>query len=159
VPRARIDAVFKPRSIALVGASDRPGTLGDLIRRNLEATGFKGRVEYVNPARAEIAGRPSFGSVRDLPEPTDVAIIVTPAATIPQIITDCGETGIHGAIIVSAGFRDGGDAGRALEDHLYLVDPMGEWMMRMPADPDPAKVKRDLDRLLRASASWDQPGR
>ncbi len=50
-------------------------------------------------------------------------------------------------------------AGHALEDHLYLVDPMGEWMMRMPADPDPAKVKRDLDRLLRASASWDQPGR
>jgi len=51
------------------------------------------------------------------------------------------------------------DAVHALEDHLYLVDPMGEWMMRMPADPDPAKVKRDLDRLLRASASWDQPGR
>ena len=49
--------------------------------------------------------------------------------------------------------------GHALEDHLYLVDPMGEWMMRMPADPDPAKVKRDLDRLLRASASWDNPGR
>ena len=51
------------------------------------------------------------------------------------------------------------DAGHALEDHLYLIDPMGEWMMRMPADPDPAKVKRDLERLLRASASWDQPGR
>lgn len=51
------------------------------------------------------------------------------------------------------------EAGRALEDHLYLVDPMGEWMMRMPADPDPAKVKRDLERLLRASSSWDLPGR
>jgi len=51
------------------------------------------------------------------------------------------------------------EAGRALEDHLYLVDPMGEWMMRVPADPDPARVKRDLDRLLRASSSWDQPGR
>jgi hypothetical protein len=50
-------------------------------------------------------------------------------------------------------------AGRALEDHLYLVDPMGEWMMRMPPDPDPARVKRDLDKLLRASASWDLPGR
>ncbi|MGL6109454.1 MAG: hypothetical protein ACRC2B_05070 [Rubrivivax sp.] len=50
-------------------------------------------------------------------------------------------------------------AGQVLEDHLYLVDPMGEWMMRMPADADPARVKRDLDRLLRASASWDQPGR
>jgi acetyltransferase len=115
VPKARIDAVFKPRSIALVGASDQPDTLGDLIRRNLEATGFKGRVEYVNPAHAEIAGRAAFRGIRDLPQPTDVAIIVTPAATVPDIITDCGETGIHGAIIVSAGFRDGGEAGRELE--------------------------------------------
>jgi hypothetical protein len=49
--------------------------------------------------------------------------------------------------------------GQALEDHLYLVDPMGEWMMRVPVSPDPAKVKRDLDRLLRASASWDKAGR
>ena len=50
-------------------------------------------------------------------------------------------------------------AGHALEDHLYLVDPMGEWMMRMPTEPDPAKVKRDLEKLLRASAGWDKPGR
>ena len=50
-------------------------------------------------------------------------------------------------------------SGCALEDHLYLVDPMGEWMMRMPAAPDPSKVKRDLERLMRASASWDTPGR
>lgn len=50
-------------------------------------------------------------------------------------------------------------ADHALADHLYLVDPMGEWMMRMPAAPEPAKVKRDLERLLRASASWDTPGR
>lgn len=50
-------------------------------------------------------------------------------------------------------------AGRALEDHLYVVDPMGEWMMRAPPQPDPAKLKRDIERLLRASASWDLPGR
>ena len=50
-------------------------------------------------------------------------------------------------------------AGHALEDHLYLVDPRGDWMLRAPADPDPAKLKRDIDRLLRASASWDQAGR
>jgi hypothetical protein len=49
--------------------------------------------------------------------------------------------------------------GQQLDNHLYLVDPMGEWMMRLPATPDPAKAKRDLDRLLRASASWDTPGR
>jgi hypothetical protein len=51
------------------------------------------------------------------------------------------------------------DAGHALQDHLYLVDPMGEWMMRMPPDADPNGVKRDLERLLRASVSWDLPGR
>jgi cytochrome oxidase Cu insertion factor (SCO1/SenC/PrrC family) len=51
------------------------------------------------------------------------------------------------------------DAGHTLNEHLYLVDPMGYWMMRVPADFDPAKVKRDLDRLLRAAASWDKPGR
>jgi len=50
-------------------------------------------------------------------------------------------------------------AGSALEDHLYLVDPRGQWILRMPSDPDPVRVKRDLDRLLRASASWDRPGR
>jgi len=49
--------------------------------------------------------------------------------------------------------------GHLLEDHLYIVDPMGEWMMRPPVNPDPSKLKRDLDRLLRASASWDRPGR
>ncbi len=49
--------------------------------------------------------------------------------------------------------------GHALEDHLYVVDPMGEWMMRMPADADPSKVKRDLDKLMRGSAGWDKPGR
>jgi hypothetical protein len=51
------------------------------------------------------------------------------------------------------------EPGRELEDHLYIVDPMGEWMMRAPVDPDPAKLKRDLEKLLRASAGWDQPGR
>ncbi|MFI4930005.1 MAG: SCO family protein [Burkholderiales bacterium] len=50
-------------------------------------------------------------------------------------------------------------AGQSLEDHLYLVDPMGEWMMRMPAAPDPSKLRRDLERLMRASAAWDTPGR
>ncbi len=52
-----------------------------------------------------------------------------------------------------------GAPGQALEDHLYIVDPRGDWMMRMPVDPDPARVKRDIDKLLRASAGWDRPGR
>jgi hypothetical protein len=50
-------------------------------------------------------------------------------------------------------------AGHALEDHLYIVDPQGDWMMRAPPDADPAKLKRDVEKLLRASAGWDRPGR
>lgn len=50
-------------------------------------------------------------------------------------------------------------AGKAVEDHLYIVDPLGDWMMRVPADPDPSRLKRDVEKLLRASAGWDQPGR
>ncbi|WP_280154540.1 hypothetical protein [Piscinibacter sp. XHJ-5] len=50
-------------------------------------------------------------------------------------------------------------SGRSLADHLYIVDPMGQWMMRVPPDPDPARLKKDIERLLRASASWDRPGR
>ena len=49
--------------------------------------------------------------------------------------------------------------GHALQDHLYVVDPQGHWMMRMPADPEPARVKRDLERLMRGSSGWDKPGR
>jgi hypothetical protein len=81
-----------------------------------------------------------------------------PAALRTALQSDAGLRVLHAPREALAAWLQP-DAGHALEDHLYLVDPMGEWMMRMPADPDPAKVKRDLDRLLRASASWDQPGR
>ena len=105
----------------LVGASDVPGTLGDVLRRNLERAGFKGEVRYVNPGHAEIAGQAAWPSVRDLPgPPADLAIIATPALTVPDVVSQCGAMGVRGAIVVSAGFRDGGDAGRALEAELRL---------------------------------------
>jgi len=101
----------------LVGASDTEGTVGDLVRRNLEDAGFAGPVHFVNPAHAMIAGKPALRSVRDLPGPVDAAIIVTPAETVPEVIAACGETGVRGAIIVSSGFRgrDGAGLGLAAE--------------------------------------------
>jgi acetyltransferase len=105
----------------LVGASDVPGTLGDVLRRNLERAGFKGEVRYVNPGHAEIAGREAWPSVRDLPgPPADLAIIAAPALAVPDVVSQCGAMGVRGAIVVSAGFRDGGEAGRALEAELRL---------------------------------------
>jgi hypothetical protein len=96
-------------------------------------------------------------------ERIDRVWFVTGAAPLsPQIRTafgaDAGSQALYVPREALAGWLEA-DAGHALEEHLYLVDPMGEWMMRMPVDGDPARVKRDLERLLRASASWDRPGR
>ena len=81
-----------------------------------------------------------------------------PAALRAALQADAGLRVLRAPREALAGWLQPQD-GHALEDHLYLVDPMGEWMMRMPADPDPARLRRDLGRLLRASASWDSPGR
>ena len=96
-------------------------------------------------------------------ERVDKIWLVTDAADVPPALRDALRADPSLTVLrapreaVAAWLQ--ADAGHELEDHLYLVDPMGEWMMRIPADPDPAKVKRDLERLLRASSSWDQPGR
>ncbi len=112
----RIDAAFKPTSVALVGASERPGSLGNQVRLNLAAGGFAGPVHYVNPGHSTVAGQRAWARVRDLPGPVDLAVIVTPAASVPGVIADCGERGVRGAVVVSAGFRELGPAGHELEE-------------------------------------------
>jgi acetyltransferase len=118
VPARRIEAIFKPASIVLVGASDTPGTIGDVVRRNLHEAGFSGPLYFVNPRHETIDGQQVHASVRDLPAAPDLAVVVAPAAAVPDIIADCGEKGVRGAIIISAGFREGGAAGRELEADL-----------------------------------------
>jgi acetyltransferase len=114
----RIAALMNPSSVVLVGASDVAGTLGDVVRRNLAASGFEGPVHFVNLRHESVAGQVTYRSVRDLPEPADLAVIVTPAASVPGIVEDCGARGIQGAIVVSAGFREAGAEGSALEEDL-----------------------------------------
>ncbi|MBE7419266.1 MAG: hypothetical protein HS128_16285 [Ideonella sp.] len=82
-----------------------------------------------------------------LREKLRVALQTAPPATVLRVAPEVVQRWLKPA------------AGHAIDEHLYVVDPMGRWMMRMPAEPDPAKVKGDLDRLLRAAASWDRPGR
>jgi acetyltransferase len=118
VTAQRISALLKPASIALVGASDTPGSLGDIVRRNLAEGGFGGPVHLVNARHDAVAGQVVHRSVLDLPEAPDLAVILTPAATVPEIIGECGRRGIRAAVIVSAGFREGGAAGAGLECRL-----------------------------------------
>ena len=117
----RIEAVLRPGSVAVVGASDTPGSLGEILCRNLREGGFSGPVFYVNPRHQGIAGLPVHADIRSLPQPVDLAIIATPAATLPAVLEDCGARGVRGAIIVSADFREGGAQGATWERSMRQV--------------------------------------
>src|SRR5512135_1264073 len=111
----RIAAVLNPSSVAVVGASAAPGTLGNIVCRSLQDAGFKGPTYFVNPRHETIGGARCYPGVRDLPQPVDLAILLTPAAATPHVLQECGERGIRGAILAAAGFREGGEEGAKLE--------------------------------------------
>jgi acetyltransferase len=113
--------LFEPRSVALVGANDRPAKVGGRLLENLLAGGFKGRLFAVNPKHTQVRGVPCFASVTDLPEPVDLAVIATPAPTLPGVIEHCGRRGIRAAVVITAGFRETGAEGAALEDTLLAT--------------------------------------
>ena len=109
--------LLEPRSIAVVGANDRPGSYADLVLRNLARAGFEGDVWGVNPRRTEVHDRPCVPSVADLPEPVDAVVVAIPAAGVPAVIADAVTRGCGGAIVLSAGFGEI-ESGRGLEQEL-----------------------------------------
>lgn len=133
MPVFNLDRIFKPRSVAVIGASDEPTKVGCTVLRNLREAGFSGAVYPVNPKREQVQGLRAFARIQDLPQPPDLAIICTPAAGVPGLIGECGQAGIRGVIILSAGFREVGPAGKELEaavrreaarfDGLRIVGP------------------------------------
>ncbi len=110
--------IFRPRSIAVVGASSNSTSLGNKVLANLQAAGFQGEVYPVNPMYKTIGDRRCYANVSDLPQPPDLAVICTPAVTVPSVVSECGEADILGLVILSAGFRESGDAGVQLEHAL-----------------------------------------
>ncbi|MEA5412102.1 bifunctional acetate--CoA ligase family protein/GNAT family N-acetyltransferase [Synechococcus sp. BA-120 BA3] len=111
-------ALFSPRSVAVIGASDRPGSVGRGVLWNLISHPFGGTVYPVNPKRASVLGIRAYATVAAVPEPVDLAVIATPAATVPGLIEDCAAAGVKGVIVLSAGFREIGAAGIALEARI-----------------------------------------
>jgi acetyltransferase len=111
-----LDPFFAPRTVAVIGASERPGSVGRALLENLR--GFPGRVFAVNPQRASVLGAPAFPHVSAIPEPVDLAVIATPAPTIPGLVRECVAAGIPAAVIISAGFRECGPAGADLESRV-----------------------------------------
>jgi acetyltransferase len=114
-PDYDVAAIFAPASMALIGASERDGSLGTVVLKNLLKARYKGRLYPVNPQYKKVQGRRCFASVSDLPKVPDMVLIVTPARTVPGIIEECGRLGVRGAIVISAGFREAGPEGVKLE--------------------------------------------
>ncbi len=119
--KAEFTRLMKPRSIAIVGASDNRASIGGQPVSFLTEFGYKGKVYPVNPRLKEIRGVPCYPSILDLPEACDVAIVAVNAKLVPGVIEQCGKKGIPFAIILSSGFREIGEEGAKLEEELKAV--------------------------------------
>src|SRR5262249_34060870 len=109
------DKLFRPRSVALIGAGDRPASVGAVVLRNLRRGGFQGELMLVNPHHEMLDGLPVYPNVGALPSVPDLAVIVTPPATVPGLIAELGARGTKAAVVITAGFSELGETGRALQ--------------------------------------------
>lgn len=113
--------LLNPSSIAVIGASSDPKKVGHLIFRNLVMQGFNGEVFPVNPKGGDILGKPSFTSIAEIKKPVDLAVIVTPAATVCGLAEECGKKGVKTLVVISAGFAEAGEEGKKLEAELIAI--------------------------------------
>jgi acetyltransferase len=114
--RPIMDAIFAPASIAVVGASETPGSLGQKLMEDLRS--FRGVVYPVNPKRPNVFGINAFPTVTGIGQMIDLAVIATPARSVPELVRECSEAGVKGAIIISAGFKESGPEGAELERQI-----------------------------------------
>ncbi len=114
----KLDNIFRPQRIALIGVSNNPNSVGGITLRNLVGGGFPGVVYPVNPKREAVMGITCYPDVKSLPKTPDLAVIMTAAKFVPGIIKECGEAGINGIIIMSAGFKESGEKGKKLEQEV-----------------------------------------
>jgi acetyltransferase len=110
--------LLAPRSVALLGATERPGALGSIVFRNLQAGGLRGALYPVNPKHKQVHGQRAWSRLSQLPEAPDLAVIATPASTVARILEECGAAGIKAAVVLSSGFGEAGPGGRALQEEL-----------------------------------------
>jgi acetyltransferase len=129
--RAPLDVFFRPRNVAVIGATEDQAGVGRSLVSNLKQTPFSGNLFPVNPKRSSVLGLPCYPSISEVPEKADLAVIATPARTVPQIIGECAAAGVEGAIIISAGFRETGEAGAALEQEVLRQAHQGGSPMRI----------------------------
>lgn len=125
----QLDKIFKPETIALIGASDREGSVGSAVMNNLLTGGFEGKIFPINPKSKTIHGKKAYKSIGKTPKKVDLAIITTPAKTVPDIVKECGEAGVGGLLIISAGFAEAGAEGQKMMKNVMKT--IQKYGMRM----------------------------
>ena len=116
-PRS-LEPIFNPKNVAVIGATEKPGSVGRTVLWNLISSPFGGTVFPINPKRPNVLGIKSYPSIKDVPDKIDLAVLVTPAATIPDLIRECTDVDVKGAIVISAGFKEIGPDGVKLEEQI-----------------------------------------
>jgi acetyltransferase len=116
--RSPLACFFSPASVAVIGATDREGSVGRTVVGNLLARTYKGRVYAVNPRRTELFGQGCYASIGAVPEAVDLVVVVTPAPTVPGIIAECVKANVKAVVVISAGFKEKGPEGAALEREI-----------------------------------------
>lgn len=127
-----LDAIFTPKTVAVIGATERPGSVSRTVLWNLISHPFGGTVFPVNPQHHSVLGIKAYPSIAAVPEPVDLAIVVTPATTVPSVIGECADAGVKSAIIISAGFKEMGASGAELEQQILAEARRGNIRMIGP---------------------------
>ena len=125
-----LDALFKPKSIALVGASDKPGSIGAILAENLLTAGFQGKVIPINPGHEQILGLKTYPDAASLPQTVDLGVICTPADAVPGIVDALAARGARGVVVITAGFGEGRDA-RGIARQSALTDAARSGQVRV----------------------------
>src|ERR1700674_2401790 len=145
-----LDAIFAPRNVAVIGATDKAGSVGRMILWNLISSPFGGAVFPINPQRPSVLGIKAYPKIEAVPDAIDLAVIVTPAPSVPGIVHECVDAGVKGAIVISAGFKETGEAGAALE--RQILEEARRGAMRI-VGPNCLGVMRPATRINATFAS------
>src|SRR5256712_10766955 len=127
--QGNLDALFSPKSIAVIGASNRQSSVGRAAFTNILLNEYTGTVYPVNPKEHSISGVRAYPSVFDLPEAVDLAVVIVPAPVVPIVVEESGKKGVKGLVIISAGFREVGTDGAELERQVSSIAQ--KYSMRM----------------------------
>ncbi len=116
-----IDRMLNPRTVAAIGASEKEGSVGQSLMKNLLLGKDRRKIYPVNVKRDVVMGLKCYASIAEIPEPVDLAVIATPAKTVPALVEDCAKAGVQGVVIISAGFREIGQDGAKLEEEIKRI--------------------------------------